>query len=92
MPLLEWVDRDAASFIVARGGQWIDVRLPSEYERSHLPGALNLPLYFVRLKMKSLDRNVPYVVYCDTGRRSSAAAYILAERGFQASVLKGGMS
>jgi len=91
-PLLEWVDRDAASFIVARGGQWIDVRLPSEYERSHLPGALNLPLYFVRLKMKSLDRNVPYVVYCDTGRRSSAAAYILAERGFQASVLKGGMS
>lgn len=90
-PLLEWVDREAADFIVARGGQWLDVRLPSEFERSHLQGAINLPLYFIRLKLKSLDRNVHYVTYCDTGRRSSAAAYILAERGFKASVLKGGM-
>ncbi len=89
-PLLHWVDRAAANEIVSRGGQWIDVRLPSEFERGHLPGALNLPLYFIRLKLKTLDRNVHYVVYCDTGRRSSAAAYILAERGFQASVLQGG--
>lgn len=91
-PLLQWVDRDAANFMIARGGKWIDVRLPSEFDRGHLPGAINLPLYFLRLKLKSLDRNVPYVVYCDTGRRSSAAAYILAERGYQASVLKGGFN
>jgi CRP-like cAMP-binding protein len=91
-PLLEWVDREQADFIVARGGKWIDVRLPSEFDRGHIPGAINLPLYFIRLKLKSLDRNVPYVTYCDTGRRSSAAAYILAERGFQASVLRGGAS
>jgi rhodanese-related sulfurtransferase len=32
------------------------------------------------------------VVYCDTGRRSSAAAYILVERGFDAYVLQGGLS
>jgi rhodanese-related sulfurtransferase len=31
-------------------------------------------------------------VYCDTGRRSSAAAYILVERGFDAYVLTGGLS
>ena len=31
-------------------------------------------------------------MYCDTGRRSSAAAYILVERGFDAYVLTGGMS
>ena len=51
-----------------------------------------MPLYFIRLKMKALDRNVHYIVYCDTGRRSSAAAYILNERGFRASVLRGGLS
>ena len=56
-----------------------------------MEGALNLPLYFIRLKLKSLERNVHYVACCDTGRRSSAAAYILSERGFQASVLKGGL-
>jgi CRP-like cAMP-binding protein len=90
-PMLEWVDKDAAQFIVGRGGKWLDVRLPSEFDRSHLAGAINLPLYFLRLKMKTLDRNIPYVVYCDTGRRSSAAAYVLSERGFRASVLKGGI-
>jgi len=90
-PLLERVDKSKAEFIVARGGKWLDVRLPSEYDHDHLPGALNVPLYFLRLKLKSLDRNTPYVVYCDTGRRSSAAAYILAERGFQAYVLNDGM-
>jgi rhodanese-related sulfurtransferase len=31
-------------------------------------------------------------VCCDTGRRSSAGAYILSERGFDAYVLKGGLS
>ena len=55
-------------------------------------GSLNVPLYLIRLKLSTLDRNRPYVAYCDTGRRSSAAAYILVERGFDAYVLQGGMS
>ena len=90
-PMLEWASLEQAKKLVAQGGQWLDVRLPSEFENYRMEGALNLPLYFIRLKLKSLDRNVQYVVYCDTGRRSSAAAYILSERGFQAAVLKGGL-
>jgi CRP-like cAMP-binding protein len=90
-PMLQWVDMRAAEGIVARGGKWLDVRLPSEFENHHLEGAMNLPLYFIRLKLKSLERNVQYVVCCDTGRRSSAGAYILSERGFHASVLSGGL-
>jgi CRP-like cAMP-binding protein len=90
-PMLEWVDLERAQAIVAEGGMWLDVRLPSEFENHHMPGAINLPLYFIRLKLKSLERNVHYVACCDTGRRSSAAAYILSERGFHASVLKGGL-
>jgi len=90
-PMLQWVDMRAAEGIVARGGKWLDVRLPSEFEHHHLEGAVNLPLYFIRLKLKTLERNVQYVVCCDTGRRSSAGAYILSERGFNASVLKGGL-
>jgi CRP-like cAMP-binding protein len=91
-PFLEWVDYAQAKQLVAKGGQWLDVRLPSEFENYHAKEAINIPLYFIRLKMKSLDRNVHYVVCCDTGRRSSAGAYILSERGFRASVLKGGLS
>ena len=54
--------------------------------------AVNIPLYFIRLKINALDKNTQYVVCCDTGRRSSAAAYILSERGFEAYVLKGGLA
>jgi CRP-like cAMP-binding protein len=91
-PFLEWVDYSQAKKIVAEGGQWLDVRLPSEFENYHAKAAINIPLYFIRMKMKSLDPNLHYVVCCDTGRRSSAGAYIMAERGFRASVLKGGLA
>lgn len=91
-PMLEWLDQDEAERMVAAGGQWLDVRLPSEYEAYHKDGAINVPLYFMRLKLKTLDPEVKYVVCCDTGRRSSAGAFILSERGFQAYVLRGGLN
>jgi CRP-like cAMP-binding protein len=91
-PMLDWVDNETADKIIAGGGQWLDVRLPSEFEAYHQEGAINVPLYFIRLKLKTLDPNVQYVVCCDTGRRSSAGAFILNERGFQTYVLKGGLN
>ncbi len=91
-PMLDWVDAAEAQKIVQEGGQWLDVRLPSEYDNQHLDNAVNIPLYFMRLKINTLDQDRKYVVCCDTGRRSSAGAYILSERGFQAYVLRGGIS
>jgi CRP-like cAMP-binding protein len=91
-PLLQWVSQDRAEEIVAQGGKWLDVRLPSEFQNFRIEGAVNIPLYFIRLKINALYLSTPYVVCCDTGRRSSAAAYILSERGFDACVLKGGLA
>jgi CRP-like cAMP-binding protein/rhodanese-related sulfurtransferase len=91
-PMLDWVDAAGAEKVIQEGGQWLDVRLPSEFEAYHNPGAINVPLYFIRLKLKTLDSSVKYVVCCDTGRRSSAGAFILNERGFQTYVLKGGLN
>ncbi len=91
-PMLDWVDAVEAKKIVQEGGIWLDVRLPSEYDNQHLDNAINIPLYFMRLKINTLDQKRKYVVCCDTGRRSSAGAYILSERGFQAFVLRGGIN
>lgn len=91
-PLLQRVSFERAKEIVAHGGRWLDTRLPSEREPPSIEGSLNIPLYFLRMKLSLLERDTPYVVYCDTGRRSSAAAYILVERGFDAYVLKGGLN
>jgi CRP-like cAMP-binding protein len=91
-PLLQWVTPEAAQGLIARGGRWLDVRLPSEHQNLAIEDSLNVPLYLVRLKLSTLDRTKPYVVYCDTGRRSSAAAYIMVERGYDAYVLTGGLT
>jgi CRP-like cAMP-binding protein len=92
-PLQQWVDFREARTIIERGGRWLDVRLPSEYQnRGVIDGAINIPLCFIRVKLTTIDREVPYVVYCDTGRRSSAAAFILLERGFDAYVLRDGLA
>jgi len=91
-PMLDWVDHSKAEEIIQNGGQWLDVRLPSEFENQHKDSAINMPLYFIRLKINTLDENKKYVVCCDTGRRSSAGAYILSERGFQAYVLRDGIN
>ena len=90
--LLHRLEYQEGSDLVARGALWLDVRLPSEHLEHALEGAINLPLYFLRLKLSSLDRSKRYVVYCDDGRRSSAAAFILVERGVDAYVLNGGIS
>ncbi len=90
-PMLEWVEYAEAQQLIARGGKWLDVRLPSEFENQHLDGAINIPLYFIRLKIGTLDPDTQYIVCCDTGRRSSAGAYILSERGYNAKVLRGGI-
>ena len=34
-PMLDWVDEETATQIVADGGEWLDVRLPSEFEAYH---------------------------------------------------------
>ncbi len=91
-PMLEWLDRDEADKVVADGGQWLDVRLPGEFKVFHNDGAMNLPLYLLRHKLNMLDPEKRYVVCCDTGRRSSAAAFILKQKDFQVVVLTGGLN
>jgi len=91
-PMLDWVSLEEAQKLVDDGAVWLDVRLPSEFENHHMDNAVNIPLYFIRLKISTLDADTRFVVCCDTGRRSSAGAYILSERGYQAYVLQGGIN
>jgi len=91
-PMLILLDHNEANEAAAEGAKWLDVRVPSEFKANGKAGATNLPLYLLRHKLDVLDRKTPYIVYCDTGRRSSAAAFILNQNGFQSAVLKGGPS
>jgi len=90
-PLLTRVGREAALERIAKGAVWLDVRYPSEYQYDKLPGAINVPLNEVRNMFAVLDRSREYVVYCQSGRRSSAAAFLFAQRGFKVALLEGGL-
>ena len=90
-PLLDRVTPDEAQVRVAKGDNWLDVRHVTEFIHSHLPGAINIPLHELRLRMKELDKEQNYICYCGTGRRSSAASFLLVQNGFKVVVLLGGV-
>ena len=90
-PLLNWVTFDEGKKIVAEGGVWFDVRLPTEHKAKHISDSINIPLIFLRMKANSLDQNKKYVIYCDTGRRSSAASFLLNEKDIESYVLTDGV-
>jgi rhodanese-related sulfurtransferase len=90
-PLLQKVTAEEAEGRIAAGAQWIDVRFPAEYQSDGYPGAINIPLNDIRPAAASLDPGIEYIVYCQTGRRSSAAAFLLSQRGLHATLLEGGM-
>jgi len=90
-PLLARIPLEEARRKVEAGAVWLDVRYPSEYQYDKLPGAINVPLNEVRNMFAVLDRSREYVVYCQSGRRSSAAAFLFAQRGFRVSLLDGGL-
>ena len=85
---LSWLEARAK---VERGALWLDVRYPSEYQYDRLPGAINVPLSEVRNSFTVLDPDAEYVVYCQSGRRSSAATFLFAQRGFKVWLLDGGL-
>lgn len=90
-PMLNEVDLERAKEMVKDGAALLDVRMESEHKAGSIKGSLNVPLFMLRLKAEALDRSKTYICYCETGRRSSAAAFLLSEQGFDSYVLKGGL-
>ena len=90
-PLLNWLNYPDAKQEASDGAVWIDVRLPAEHQARHISGSINIPLPILRAKLDRLDRGRRYIVYCDTGRRSSTATYLLTQNGFEAYILKNGL-
>ncbi|MDD2684551.1 MAG: cyclic nucleotide-binding domain-containing protein [Gallionella sp.] len=90
-PLLHRLSFEDAKRAVAEGAIWLDVRHPPEYRYDRLPGAMNVPLNDIRNAIDVLDREKKYVAYCQSGRRSAAAAFILAQSGYRVWVLENGL-
>jgi rhodanese-related sulfurtransferase len=91
-PLLRSIDAQCARALATGGAAcWLDVRFPAEYKFDGLPEAINIPLNELRDALPNLRKDREYIVYCQSGRRSSAATFLLSQRGFHATLLDGGL-
>jgi hydroxyacylglutathione hydrolase len=60
----------------------LDVRGISEYQESHIEGAVNIHVGYLKDNLEKLPKEKEIVVHCMTGIRSSLAASILQGEGF----------
>jgi NADPH-dependent 2,4-dienoyl-CoA reductase/sulfur reductase-like enzyme/rhodanese-related sulfurtransferase len=61
----------------------LDVRTPPEFKKSHLRGALHVPVDELRERLGEVPRGRRIAVYCRGGPRSHVAIRILKANGFQ---------
>jgi CRP-like cAMP-binding protein len=90
-PLLKPVNYAAGMDLARKGAVWIDARAFEEYRERTIKGSVNLPVTSLNVPVESLDHGTSYIVFCESGDTSSAAAFLLARSGFDVSVLDGGL-
>lgn len=68
----------------------LDVRTVKEYNKSHIPNFINIPLDSLRDNLDKLDATKPIYVTCLAGLRSYVGCRILMQNGFTCKSLCGG--
>ena len=61
---------------------WIDVRDVFSFKKSHIEGAVNVPLEILNSKLNSLPRDKQILVYDQTGKKGHQALRTLVGAGF----------
>ncbi|MFT6141988.1 MAG: rhodanese-related sulfurtransferase [Psychromonas sp.] len=81
--------------LIAAQALVLDVREPAEFQRGHLPNAINIPRDVLKFKvgdhpnLNDSQRNI--LIHCKNGGRSTLATYTLKQMGFsQVEMLIGG--
>ncbi|OGT89822.1 MAG: hypothetical protein A2514_00090 [Gammaproteobacteria bacterium RIFOXYD12_FULL_61_37] len=86
-PLVKRASLGEVKSMALQGAILIDVRTRREFLEQRLVRSINIPLFVLRAKLRKLKRDKTYIIYCDTGTRSSAATFLLAREGYDAYLL-----
>lgn len=70
--------------------QLVDVRSASEFASGHIPGAVNIPMDQIEVRLDDLLPNVPTVLICQAGKRARITAGLLEPCQREIAVLEGG--
>lgn len=84
---------EARRWVAQENALLLDVRSEREFAAGHLPGAVNVPVSQLAVKLETLgDKGRPVVVYCASGVRSTRAASLLRDARFSRVLNLGAMS
>ena len=81
---------DYTPAIAQKSTTLLDVRTPQEFAQGHIPGALNIPIDDLRLRLKELDLQTPILTYCQVGFRGYLSQRILSQLGYKVKNVTGG--
>jgi rhodanese-related sulfurtransferase len=81
----EMIDSGAQEFLL------LDVRSPGEYQRGHIPTAVNVPIRVLEMNPPRVPEDRLIIAYCRSGNRSARATQILTELGYTRVVDFGGL-
>lgn len=87
MPIMHWrqIEADSTDALL------VDVRRRDEVAAGSVPGAVNIPLAELRGRLGELPRHRDILIVCRSAQRAYYAGRVLAQNGFNARVLSGGM-
>jgi len=71
------------AFIEGKNPVFVDVRDVFAFEKSHVKGAVHLPLELLPQQMKAIPANRPVIVYDETGKKGHQALRTLMGAGFK---------
>ena len=87
----DYTARETADLLLQDDVQLVDVREPYEFSAGHAPAATSIPLGELSSRAGEIDRDRPVVLVCRAGSRSAMATEALAQAGYDAHNLTGGM-
>lgn len=77
---------------IAAGARVVDVRTPAEFQDGSYPGAVNIPLGLLPLRLGELEpKDRPIILFCASGARSGQGARLLKQAGFAEVINAGGL-
>ena len=91
-PLISYFAHSETQAKLDEGCVVIDVRSEQDSKEKPLDGAVNIPLSMLRVKLDSLNAEREYLLVCNDGSQSAAAAFLVIQHGLKCSVLEGGLN
>jgi len=87
----DYTPQQVAELVAAGGVQVIDVRATHEHNAGHIAGTRLIELQDLAAQADTIDPETPVILYCRSGGRSAMATQALAEAGYDAHNMTGGM-